>query len=169
MKIIEALKQVKDLQRKVEDLRRKVAQHSAHMDYETPVYKNQKEQVSKWIQSHFDILKEILRLRFAIQKTNISTSVSITLNNVAVKKTIAEWIHRRRDLANLESTMWKQLTDRGLKEGSGTNSMGNKIEVKLVRCYDPQQRDEMISFLDSEPSLIDGKLEIVNATTELIE
>lgn len=27
-------------------------------------------------------------------------------------------IHRRRDLANEDATMWRQLTDRGLKEGT---------------------------------------------------
>ena len=61
MKIIEALKLGKDLQRKAEDIRKKVKQHAAHLSNEKPVYENQKKQVEEWIQSYQDIVKEILR------------------------------------------------------------------------------------------------------------
>ena len=169
MKIIEALKQIKDLQRKADDLRGKVASHSAHMNFETPMYPDQKGQVSEWIQAHTDILKEILRLRVAIQKTNIMTPVIIELDGKQVTKSIAEWIHRRRDLANLDRDMWKKLTDRGLKEGMGNNSMGQPVEVKIIRCYDPKERDNKVALFESEPSTVDAKLEIINAVTDLIE
>lgn len=169
MKIIEALKQIKDLQRKAEDLRKKVSQHSAHMNYETPVYENQKEQVASWIQAHTDILKEILRLRVAIQKTNVTIPVTIEFDGKQVEKTIAEWIHRRRDLANFDRDCWKMLTDRSLKEGIGNNSMQQPVELKIVRCYDPKERDNKVALFESEPSTIDAKLEIVNAVTDIIE
>ena len=62
MKLIQAMKQIKDLQRKAEDLRGKVAIHCAHMSYETATYGDkQREQVREWLQAHADILKEILR------------------------------------------------------------------------------------------------------------
>ncbi len=169
MKIIEALKQIKDLVRKSDDLRKKITQHSAYVNIETPVYADQKGQVSEWVQAHTDILKEILRLRYAIQKTNITTQVTIELGGKQVTKSVAEWIHRRRDLATLEGEAWKKLTDRNLKEGTGMNSMQQPMEVKIVRCYDPKERDNKIAVLDSEPSLVDAKLEIVNAVTDLIE
>lgn len=168
MKIIEALKQIKDLQKKAEDLRRKVQQHSAHVNFETPVYTDQKGQVSQWIQAHSDILKKILDLRIAIQRTNLSVQVPIEISGQTINKSIAEWIHRRRDLANLERDMWKQLTDKNIKEGHAQNSMGQMMEVKIVRCYDPKERDGKIGLYDSEPTTIDAKLEIVNATTDLV-
>jgi len=166
MKIIEALKQTKDLQKKADDLREKVAHHSAYMNVETPVYPDQKKQVSQWIQSHSDIMKEILRLRVAIQKTNIETVVGIQLNGKTVNKSIAEWIHRRRDLANYEEKMWRSLTDKNLKEGFFGES---QTKVEIIRCYDPIIRDENILMYQTEPSIIDANLEIVNATTDLIE
>ena len=169
MKIIEGLKQIKDLQRKAEDLRTKISQHSAYLSLETPVYADQKRQVAEWLQAHSDILKEICRLRVAIQKTNISTTVVIELDGKAVTKTIAEWIHRRRDLATFEMDAWRKLTDRGLKEGFSNSSTGVPLEIKIVRCYDPAERDKKVSALSSEPTIIDSKLEIVNAVTDLIE
>jgi len=169
MKLIEALKQIKDLQRKAEDLRGMVAANSAHLSYETPMYPDQKAKVDSWLQSHSDILKEISRLRVAIQRTNLETPVMIQLNGVGVEKSIAEWIHRRRDLADLECKAWKSLTDRGLREGIANQSTGQQVEVKIVRCYDPSKRDEKIMALSSEPTTIDSTLEIVNAVTDLIE
>jgi len=169
MKLIEALKQIKDLEKKADDLREKVAKNSAHLNIETPTYADQRKQVKQWIQSHADILKEILRLRIAIQKTNLATDVVIELEGKAVTKSIAEWIHRRRDLANDEVKAWRGLTDRNLKEGTMKQSNDQPVEVKIVRCYEPEERDQKIYNLESEPSIIDGKLEIVNAVTDLLE
>jgi len=169
MKLIEALKQIKDLQKKAEDLRKKVMLHSAYLDYETPVYPDQKKQVREWIQAHSDILKRIMSLRIAIQKTNLVTDVTIEIGGKSVTKTIAEWVHRRRDLAIEDLTMWKGLTDRGLKEGTVKSSSEQPMQVKIVRCYDPSERDSMIDILTTEPSVIDARLEVVNAVTDLIE
>src|SRR5689334_161771 len=101
MKLIQAMKQLKDLGIKATDLRAKIAQFSADLSFETPMYPDQKAQISEWLQAHSDVLKEILRLRVAIQKTNINTPVTIELGGKQVVKSIAEWIHRRRDLAKL--------------------------------------------------------------------
>jgi hypothetical protein len=169
MKLIEGLKQIKDLLRKAEDLRKKIAANSAYLNYETPLYPDQKKQVSEWLQAHGDLLKEICRLRVAIQRTNLETETTIQLNGRPVTKSIAEWIHRRRDLANLDRDAWQRLTDRGLKEGIAPQSTGQQIEVKIIRCYDPAVRDEKIMALSSEPTIIDSHLEIVNAVTDIKE
>lgn len=172
MKLIEAMKQIKALTAKAEDLRKKVAQYCADMDFETPTYgtaDEQRETVRKWIQSHSDVLREILRLRVAIQKTNLGTPVTITLGEKSVTKSIAEWIHRRRDLANLEFESWKVLTDRGLREGVAPTSAGGTRDVKIRRYFSPAERDGNMELYRSEPSTIDATLEVVNAVTDLIE
>ena len=169
MKLIEALKKIKELQKKVEDLRDLVKGHCARSSLETDKYPEQAKKVAGWIQSHSDILKEILRLRVAIQKTNIETEVSIELGGKTVTKTIAEWIHRRRDLAGEELKMWACLTDRGVAEGMGKGPTGDPIEIKIVRFYDPTERDNKRELYQAEPITIDSKLEVVNAVTDLIE
>ena len=65
--------------------------------------------------------------------------------------------------------MWSQLTDRGLKEGQLQQSVGDPIIVKIVRCFDPAERDKKIDAYMSEPVLVDSRLEIINAVTDLIE
>ena len=167
MKLIEGMKKLKDLAIKAEDLRSKVKTACANLDIETPLYAEPRKQVQEWLQAHSDLLKEILRLRVAIQKTNIQTPVTIELGGKQV--TIAEWIHRRRDLAKLDMDAWTVLGDRGLKEGYINQSTGQTVQVKIVRHFDPQERDAKIDLYRSEPSRIDATLEVVNAVTDLIE
>jgi len=46
MKIIEALKKIKDLQRKADDIKDKIGTYCADLDCENPVYVDQKLQIS---------------------------------------------------------------------------------------------------------------------------
>jgi hypothetical protein len=171
MKIIEALKKIKDLQRKADDIKDKIGTYCADLDCENPVYVDQKLQISNWLQMHSDIIKEILNLRFRIQKTNVITEVNIHLDGKYVTKTIAEWVHRRRDLAKNEESAWRKLTDKGHKEQYTTqltpNSPQNVIKRRLY--FDPIERDKKIELYRSEPSLIDATLEITNAVTDLLD
>lgn len=168
MKLIEAMKKIKDLQIKAEDYRKKVSTYCADQSHETPLYgADQKRKITEWIQGHADIIQEILKLRVAIQRTNLATSVTIELGGIQVTKSIAEWIHRRRDLAELDRLCWGGLGDRGLREGTILTSTGEKQEVKIRRYYDPAERDKQVELYRSEPSTIDSTLEVINAVTEL--
>jgi hypothetical protein len=170
MKIIEAMKKIKDLTVKAADLREKVGKHCSDLSIETPTYPEQRAKIDEWIQAHHDILKEILTLRLGIQRTNILTNATIEIEGRAVTKPIAAWIHRRRDLATQEMNMWTKLSDRGLKESNVQTVQGGAVtEVRIRRYYDPAQRDAMHEMFRSEPFKIDGALEVVNATTDLIE
>lgn len=169
MKLIQALKKIKDLRRKVDDLQIMIRDHSADLSHETPVYPDQRQAVDAFVQARQDILKEILRLRIAIQRTNLCTPVTVTFMEREVTKSIAEWIHMRKDLAALELASYTAMTDRSLKEGVIRQSNGTEQEVKIRRYYDPKTRDSMKSMLQSAPSEIDATLEVANAVTDLIE
>lgn len=169
MKIIEALKKVKDLYRKADDIKSLIAKHHADLDFETPHYADQRAQVQGWIQSYSDLLKEIAKLNFQIQKTNLVTQVSVELEGKHVTKSITEWILRRKKLAALEEQCWKVLNDKGLREGVMPTTAGGNLQAKIRRYYDPSVRDAKLAALSSEPSLIDAKLEIINAVTDLVE
>jgi 2-succinyl-5-enolpyruvyl-6-hydroxy-3-cyclohexene-1-carboxylate synthase len=164
MKVIEAMKQIKSLTIKAEDLRKKVSIHCADLDFETPLYPDQRGQVSEWVQAHSDVLKEI-----AIQRTNLQTNVSIQLGDKTVTKSMAEWIHRRRDLSQLDLAAWNALGDRNLKEGQTQTTQGEIRQVRIRRYFDPKERDTKVDMYRSEPMVIDSTLEVVNAVTDLIE
>lgn len=168
MKIIEAMKRVKQNKEKVTDLQNKIASVCANLSHETPLYgTDTAKKVAEWAQSCDDLSQENIRLLCAIQRTNLSTSATITLGGKSVTKTIAEWVWRRREYAATDLKTWASLTDRGLREGHMNSSTGTPIEVKIVRHYDPVSRDEMMAMYRSEPHEIDAALEVVNAVTDL--
>jgi len=169
MRLIEALKKIKDLERKHDDIVKKIALNSAISSIETPTYDGQTKHVTEWLQSCEDIVAEILRLRIAVQTTNLATKVTVELGGKRIKKSIAEWIHRRRDLAMQSCEAWEALTDRKIKEGAATGPGGQDMMIKIVRFYDPVKRDKMRELYRSEPDAVDAALEVANATTTLIE
>lgn len=169
MKIIQAMKQIKDLKVKADDLKKKVSIYCADLSNETPLYgADQKKKIDEWVQGYQDINKEIAKLKLAIQKTNLATEVTIELGGIQVTKNIAEWVHRRREGASMDHLIWLALSDRGLREGTITLSNNEKAEVKIRRYFDPSVRDTKVELYRSEPSIIDSTLEVVNATTELV-
>lgn len=169
MKIIEAMKRVKLNDEKVVDLQNKIAGASANLNIETPLYGDQTDKrIIEWLQSSEDIGKESIRLLIAIQRTNLITSVTMTIGENTITKSIAEWVWRRRRYAATDLATWQKLTDRGIKEGINQGPTG-PIEIKIVRHYDPLIRDAKLSEYRAEPHQIDAALEIINATTDLIE
>lgn len=170
MKLIQAMKAIKLLMAKADDLKDKVSKHCADLSIETPAYPNQAAQVTEWMQSHHDTMKDILRLRVAIQRTNLMTPVAISLAGQTVTQSLAAWIHRRRDLANQEMLIWQALGDRGLRESNFQAVAGSPVttEIRIRRYFDPVQRDNKLAEYRSEPMTIDGALEVMNATTDLI-
>jgi hypothetical protein len=115
-------------------------------------------------------MQEIGRLRVGISRTNLATVVTMNIGGKNVSKTITEWIVRRTTTSGLDAGAWGSLTDRGLKEQDLKPTADSAVtQVRIVRCYDPKMRDDKISIYRDEPGLIDRTLEVVNATTDLIE
>lgn len=170
MRIIEAMKAVKANKEKITDLMRRIQSASANLSNETPLYGDAtRQKIDGWLRSIHDTGTENIRLLTAIQRTNMHTLVTVTLGGVNVTKTIAEWVWRRREYAAYDQQAWKMLTDRNLKEQRIVASTGQTTDIKIIRHFDPSQRDDKIELYRQEPHLIDAALEVVNATTDLIE
>lgn len=170
MKLIEGMKLSKELLVKADDLRKKIAGASAHLSIETPVYQDQKKQIREWLQAHEDVVREIAKLRVRVSRTNLATMVTIQIGGKSVEKCITEWIARRKELAALDSQAWASLTDRNLKEQNLQTAPGGPVtEIRIIRCFDPLERDTKVALYREEPGLIDRTLEVINATTDLLE
>lgn len=170
MKIIEAMKRVKANKEKIADLQVAIGKYCAALNFETPTYGDQtKAKIAEWLQGCNDLAQDNAKLLVSIARTNLATTVTVTLGEKAVTKSIAEWVWRRREYAETDLRTWQMLTDRNLKEGTTKNSQGEVTEVRIVRYFDPIQRDKMVAMFKSEPHEIDAALEVINAVTDLIE
>lgn len=177
MVLIEALKEQKYTLRKMEDLRKKISAHCADLDCMQPTYGSadeQKKKITEWLQAHNDLALNLTNLKKAILKTNLETIVEIQVGELKIKRSISEWIIRRREIIDFQLLAYNSLTDRNLSQ-QGLRTMGNieeanKMKNARVRFYfDASDRDDKIELLKKEKENIDKTLEIVNATTLLIE
>lgn len=170
MKIIQAMKQIKANDAKIIDLQNKIALNCANLNNETPMYGTETtKQVQSWIQSCLDLTQDNAKLHTQIQRTNLTTNVTMQLGDKSVTKSIAEWIWRRRLYAAVDLKTINQLTDRKLREGTITSSTNVPTEVRIQRHFDPVMRDNMAAIFLSETGVIDSNLEVVNAVTDLLE
>lgn len=170
MKLIEAMKKVKANKDQIADLQARMAKVSANLSNETPLYGAETgKKIAEWLQGCTDLSRDNVGLLVAIAKTNLATQVTITLGEKPVTKCIAEWVWRRREYAELDRETWTKLTDRGLKEAVTPTSTGVNLEIKIQRHYDPAQKDNMLALYRSEPHAIDAALEVINATTDLVQ
>lgn len=164
------MKKIKANKEKIADLQRQIGLYCAHLNFETPTYGiDTGAKIKEWLQACDDISKDNANLLVAIQRTNLATPVTIKLGDNTITKPIAEWVWRRREYAALDLKTWQMLGDRNLREGQTTNSTGEKVDVKIVRNFDPVHRDKMVAVYKSEPHEIDAAMEVVNAVTDLIE
>ena len=170
MKLIEAMKKVKNNKEKINDLHKQIGQHCANLNFETQLYGTEtSNKIKEWMQSCGDLTQDNIKLLTGITKTNLVTAVTINIGGKTVTKNIAEWIWRRREYAALDLRTWSMLTDKGLKEGSTVASTGERMDVRIVRHYDPVVRDQMVAMYKQEAFEIDSTLEVTNAMTDLLE
>jgi len=183
VKTIEALKRLKEIPKKIEDLTKQVTKYCAFMSFETPTYTDKAEQtktVSGWLQAIHDLTMEYESLSARVAYTNLLTMVTIEIGARSITKSVHAWVQRRgtihgigratkrNGLASLEETAWRGLNDGTRQEGVQKIS-GVETKVIIERCYDPKVRDNNIDMYSSEAHIIDGKLEITNAVTDLLD
>jgi hypothetical protein len=168
MLIIEGLKDIKAVLRKMEDLRNKIQKYCADLDIQSLAYPDQKKQISEWLQAHHDLALKMTELKASIQATNLATQITIKVGENDVTRSIAEWVIRRREIIDLEVQAWSRLSERGLQDNQIRTQAGDTQVVKVRRYYDSAERDKQMEILTQEKTNIDKALEIANATTKLV-
>lgn len=185
MKIVQAIKKIKEVQKQIDDTMSKINKYSSDEDDQEPIYGSldqQTAQISSWLQSVRDLNAEIERLDLCIKRTNVLTLVTIKLGDNEITKPIASWIKRGQSSIGKTGNKRLSLSESDLKawnclrENTGRSETkvvkgkdGVDVVVKFRRYWDPKERDKMTSLYSSESSVIDGALEEINATTDLIE
>jgi len=167
MKIIEALKAIKHLDRKIEkNLERIAAWCSYELDEsnpEPPLYNT--EDITKMRQQVSDWLIEKAKLRHLLHKTNIKTIVefdgkTFNIDQLLIIKTMV--LPSRLD-------MLKRLTRRNASSRRGSFALTEDKKVKIIMQYDPKEREKEIDSIDNMSVKISALLDTLTLNTELVE
>lgn len=171
MKIIEALKELPLIEKKIQKNLSQIQTYSSNLnkgdDTDLP-FKSEGEQqkvVDALLQSTRDLVKHKAQLRSQLAVTNAQVKVTID----TMTATIAEWIEYREGGLEKIIAAHNALNDNTAQNLLKTTPVDLQKGVRTLRFYDEAKRNEEIERLQDIKGKIDSSLEMVNATTDLVE
>jgi len=171
MKIIQALKEIPLIEKRIEKNNQDIQKYASYCNKIGPSFKDkneQEKQVLGLIQSTIDLCNRRLALRKALAKTN----ATLTLKIEDKELTIVEWLEYNNKVGQLIINAYNGLNNvNGIKqmnESGGVNQ--NDVEQALVvRCFDEKKKNSGLEEAQQILDKITGALEVFNATNDLIE
>jgi len=168
MKIIEALKRLGVIEKRIAHNNAEITKYASKLNTEMPVFESvaeQKKQVAQRVQANADLAEEYLRLKKAIDFTNLMTTVELN----GKLYSIADLLFIKRKVASMHMDTYKALNDSAARLRERTvGSVDNKRPVVELMYSEEQKNTKLREWMDLY-DIIDARLEVINATTELME
>jgi neutral trehalase len=169
MKLIEGMKTLRVIQKRIQQNAERINEYAAIVSTEKPTYGSeleQRKQVESLIQSNLDLSREYLNLKKTIDYTNLMTKVTIGKDTFS----ISDLLQIRRNIANLMIGTFDALNERKaearlLRIKAITSDKAPRIE----RMYDENTKFEGLQYWQGLKDEIEIRLEVINATTELLD
>lgn len=172
MKLIEGMKKLKITEKKIARNITQISQYASSVSVEKPVFGNdtdQRKKVEELVQANKDLVAEYLHLKKRVDMTNLTTKVTIGKDTY----TIADLLILRRGIAKLMAQTYSAMnTSYGDQRLA---SLGRNVALQpgekppfVVRFYDETRKYEALQECQSRDDEIEQRLEVINATTELV-
>lgn len=177
MKIIEALKELKLITKKISDNNIRISQYAAVISNERPPLgdeETQKKAVAQLLQSNLDLWDYYMKLKRDIEYTNIMTQIDVGGYKIPistaiqlVRKSGGREIH----MGDLKRSIWLSLsTNEADARLRRMPPLAAATELpKIIPLFDEKKRNEDLQKWMEITSRISATLEVVNATADLIE
>lgn len=170
MKIIEALKELPLLEKRIVKNTELIQQYSSGVDNGANTFQfgdstAQVKEVTSLLQSTQDLIQRRAWIRRNLAYTN--TGVKVTIGSFT--RTITEWIEYRQHGIDSSIKAYNALNNNAAQNQLRTMNVDLAKGVRTVTFFDEKTKNDAINELMSVKSGIDSQLEIVNATTDLLE
>lgn len=173
MKIIEALKNLKTIEKRVAKNCEQIKQYAAWVSGETLPFETedaQRAQIVGLVQSNLDLEKEYLRLKKAIEATNLATTVTVSTQSYPISDLVTL---KRNSKAGRD---FRALTYRSLDsyqasmrlQGVYSKGIDASNPPKVIQGYKEEDKNKALREWEEFIDAVDGKLEVVNAETDII-
>jgi cysteinyl-tRNA synthetase len=167
MKIVEGIKELKHILKKMEKNSKQITEYAAAPDTERLHFGTkdaQAKEIRGLIQSNLDLSQNYLKIKQMIEKTNLVTVVEIN----GKPYTISELLVLKRTLARVLGQTYKALNDSHARTRLVATPRGEKQPI-IEKFYDEREKNDGERYWDDLYHTIDSRLEVINATTELVE
>lgn len=169
MKLIEGMKTLKVIEKRMQHNAERINQYAAIVSTERPIFGTeveQRKQLESLIQANTDLAKEYLSIKKRVDMTNLKTEITIGKDIF----TIGDLLQIQRNVAKLMRLTFHALNDR-LAEQRLTSMRQQSTEKapRVERMYDENRKYEGLQYWQGLEDEIETRLEVINATTELLE
>jgi len=169
MKLIEGMKKLKVIEKKIQHNTQRINEYAAIVSSERPIFGTevaQRTQIQELIQSNKDLASEYLSLKKRVDLTNIKSMVSIGKDTFS----ISDLLQIQRNVAKLMKETFSALNDREA-QGRLQSIRQHSAEKPphIDRMYDENEKHKGLQYWQGLEDEIETRLEVINATTDLIE
>lgn len=168
MKLIEALKQIKIIDKRLNHNSARITELASKVSLEMPVYgtvEAQKNEINSLIQSSNDLCKEYLNLKKRIDRTNLQTIVTIGKDSYV----LADLLTIRRGLSAKMKDTYSALNDRTAQQRMANYRAFDGKTPTVERMYDEHTKVNGFKHWMELEDEIEVRLEVINATTDLVD
>lgn len=168
MKLIEAMKELKLVEKRMEKNIEQITQYSSGLSNEKEIFGSEQKQIDEvksLLQANVDLFNRYLYLKRSIERTNLETKVEFSIGTYSISELLA--IKRRLQHGVINT--FKALNTQSAEARMRTIKIPDNVEVKVVRYYREEEKNLLLKSWMEFFENIDGRLEVVNATTDLIE
>lgn len=178
MKIIEGLKELKQITEKLDKNADMISLYASALDNEKLPFETedkQRKQINEYIQSSKDLISRYLQLKTAIDKTNMETKVQFDFGTFTIHDLIL--LNPRNAKAartgNYAGAMLAQpytalTTDQADRRLHMLNRNSSSDSIKVLRFYDEEAKNKELYRISDFLGSISARLEVINATTDII-
>lgn len=176
MTITEALADIKTtlarITKKQEGLMTFLARDSRIKDPVPEADGGSREYVRRERQAIGDMEKRVVRIRTAIQASNVSTLLVV----LGVEMSVASWLNWRREIAEGQQKFLQRIVthlaaqkSQAIRQGQGIKAeeVGPSTQGDLIVHVDERQVQQEIDTVTNVLGTLDGKLSLFNATTTI--
>jgi hypothetical protein len=162
--IIEAMRRVKIIEKRIQTNIGNIEEYSSkpsNQKYLLETEREQREKVKSLAQANEDLMREYAMIHGMINYTNMVTKVMVNSQEYSIH----ELLLIKRKLADLAVTTYRAMNDRTAETKMAR--IGRE-DVTIERLYDETFKTSKLQSWMELKEVIDGRLEVVNATTKIV-
>ena len=169
LKLVEAMKRLKLLEKRMSGNWENITKYSSQLSHEKLVFNTAEEQsreVDALVQSTNDLVWEYMNLKAKIDYTNLYTRVTIRGREYTLAQML---LMKRKLIAVLKSTcqaLNSKAAESRLHRAAG---LSDGTPISVLTFFDEKKKNADLLYWMEVENEIDSKLEVVNATTDLLE
>jgi hypothetical protein len=166
--IIEGMKELKLIEKKMEQNCMRILEYSSICSTELAKFSSeevQRKEVQGLVQSNLDLATRYMEIKRAIERTNLATIVAFDKKNY----TVSDLLVLKRKLESVIIKTYNSLSDLSAKtkQPSFQRVAGDQV-VTVKQLYDEKSKYDALNSWHELFNAVTGRLEVVNATTNLI-